>query len=240
VRRSSATSGRPTDDDDAVVAPAVATAPRGRDRPGPPPAARSRTFRRRGHTRPRAPKICRRTRTPRQEGRPTRTASTRTTRARGPASLTPAKGSRLGKCPGELAAPASRQRPAGRRVREVRRPGPRTLSRPPDGQSGRQNDTYERPATPRGQRAADRREEGSGTAPILRIWCTDRERFWRSTRRIAAVFCGSKVYARPSDTLNAARAATGQPTTVNINRPHRREVCTGKDMVRIDHLQLAF
>ena len=114
-----------------------------------------------------APKTCRRTRTPRQAGRPARAASTRTTRTRGPASLTPAKGSRLGKCPRELAAPASRQRPAGRRVREVRRPGPRTLSRPPDGQSGRQNDTYERPATPRGQCAADGRGSGGGSVPIL-------------------------------------------------------------------------
>ena len=113
--------------------------------------------------------MCRRGRTgtPRREGRPMRAASTRTTRTRGPASLTPAKGSRLGKCPRELAAPASRQRPAGRRVREVRRPGPRTLSRPPDGQSGRQNDTYERPATPRGQRAADGRGSGGGSVPIL-------------------------------------------------------------------------
>ena len=103
---------------------------------------------------------------------------------------------------------AASSRPS--RARSARRPG----SRPRDGQSSRRNDAYLRPATPRGQRAADRRGEGSGTAPILRIWCTDRERFWRSTRRIAAVFCGSKLYARPSDTPDAARAAAGQPTTV--------------------------
>jgi len=103
---------------------------------------------------------------------------------------------------------AASSRPS--RARSARRPG----SRPRDGQSSRRNDAYLRPATPRGQRAADRRGEGSGTAPILRIWCTDRERFWRSTRRITAVFRGSKLYARPSDTPNAARAATGQPGAV--------------------------
>ena len=58
-------------------------------------------------------------RTPRREGRPMRAASTRTTRTRGPVSLTPAKGSRPGKCPRKLAAPATRPRPAGRRAREV-------------------------------------------------------------------------------------------------------------------------
>ena len=72
---------------------------------------------------PPQPKMCRRGRTgtPRREGRPTRAASTRTTRARGPASSTPAKGSRPGKCPRKLAAPSTRPRPAGRRAREVLR-----------------------------------------------------------------------------------------------------------------------
>ena len=88
-------------------------------RPEPPPAATSGPSRRRGRTHPRRRYAGRRTGTPRQEGRPTRAASTRTTRTRGPASSTPAKGSRPGKCPRKLAAPATRQRPAGRRARKV-------------------------------------------------------------------------------------------------------------------------
>ena len=109
---------------------------------------------------------------------------------------------------------AASSRPS--RARSARRPG----SRPRDGQSSRRNDSHLRPATPRGQRAADRRGEGSGTAPILRIWCTDRERFWRSTRRIAAVFAdrSSTRGCRTPPTLRAPRRGSPRPSSTSPTR----------------------
>jgi hypothetical protein len=212
ARRHRWTSGRPTDDDDEVAAPTVATGHRSADATGPAARREERTFQ---APRPyaSAPKMC----CPpnwdaSSRGAPYACVEDAGLRVRVVRVLDAREGVATREVPKRVCRAcveaAASSRPS--RARSARRPG----SRPRDGQSSRRNDAYLRPATPRGQRAADRRGEGSGTAPILRIWSTDRERFWRSTRRITAVFRGSKLYARPSDTPNAARAATGQPGAV--------------------------
>ena len=160
--------------------------------------------------------MCRhgRTGTPRREGRPTRAASTRTTRARGPASSTPAKGSRPGKYP-KLAAPASRQRPAGCRACKVLgAPGHERVAVRPMVRAAARMTRKNVPRRRAGSAPPTDEEVGVAVSPSCRIRWVDRDCFWRSARRITAAFRGSKLYGRRRDPAGAARATAGLPGTV--------------------------